>query len=77
LEPYLTFAGGGYGKGGFGGKRTASQASYQRIIRECHRIMKVMKPTITSLDWSETLKGLAKDDTVFLDPTYLDGKVPA
>jgi site-specific DNA-adenine methylase len=77
LEPYLTFAGGGYGKGGFGGKRTASQTSYQRIIRECHRIMKVMSPKITSLDWSETLKGLGKDDTVFLDPPYLDGNVRA
>ncbi len=77
LEPYLTLAGGGYGKGGFGGKRTASQASYQRIIRECPRIMKVMSPKITSLDWSETLKGLGKNDTVFLDPPYLDGNVRA
>jgi site-specific DNA-adenine methylase len=39
--------------------------------------MKVMNPKITALDWLEALKGLGKDDTVFLDPPYLDGNVRA
>lgn len=77
LEPYLTFSGSGHGRGGFGGKRTASQSSYQRIIRECHRIMRVTAPQITSLDWADTVKNLDPDDTAFLDPPYLNGDVRA
>ncbi len=78
LEPYLTFGGGGYGHGGFGGKRTASQSSYQRILRECHRIMKVISPRITSIDWSQMgLEQLTPDDVVVLDPPYKNADVRA
>jgi hypothetical protein len=31
LEPYLTFGGGGYGRGGFGGKKGVSQSGYTKM----------------------------------------------
>ena len=53
LEPYLTFGGGGYGSGGFGNKKGATQSGYTKIIRECHRLLNNTAPKITALDWRE------------------------
>jgi site-specific DNA-adenine methylase len=76
LEPYLTFGGGGYGRGGFGNKKGASQSGYTKIIRECHRLLHSTAPRITALDWQDMgLERLTGDDVVFLDPPYPDADV--
>lgn len=76
LEPYLTFGGGGYGKGGFGNKKGASQSGYEKTIRECHRLLHNTSPKITALDWRDMgLERLTGDDVVFLDPPYPDADV--
>jgi site-specific DNA-adenine methylase len=76
LEPYLTFGGGGYGKGGFGNKKGASQSGYASTIRECHRLLHNTSPRITALDWRDMrLERLTGDDVVFLDPPYPNADV--
>jgi len=76
LEPYLTFGGGGYGKGGFGNKKGASQSGYEKTIRECHRLLHNTAPRITALDWRDMgLERLTGNDVVFLDPPYPDADV--
>jgi site-specific DNA-adenine methylase len=76
LEPYLTFGGGGYGRGGFGGKKGASQSGYTKIMRECHKLLHKTSPTITALDWRDMgLEKLTEDDVVFLDPPYPNADV--
>ena len=76
LEPYLTFGGGGYGSGGFGNKKGASQSGYTKIIRECHRLLRDAVPRITALDWRDLgLEKLTEDDVVFLDPPYSNADV--
>jgi site-specific DNA-adenine methylase len=75
LEPYLTFGGGGYGSGGFGGKKGPTRTGYERIIRECHAVMQRTTPTLTALDWKDTLTNLTADDLVYLDPPYFNADV--
>jgi site-specific DNA-adenine methylase len=73
LEPLLTFGGGGYSCSGFRGDHRGgvSSPSYQRTLRECHRIMNETKPRLSALDWQEMkLKDLGPEDTVVLDPPY-------
>jgi site-specific DNA-adenine methylase len=73
LEPFLTFGGGGYCSSGFRGNHRGgvSSPSYQRTLRECHRIMGKTRPRLSALDWHEMkLKDLGTEDTVLLDPPY-------
>ena len=78
LEPYLTFDGGGYGRGGFGGKKSASALGYTETIRACHRLMFSTGVEVTSLDWTELdWSWLGREDFVYLDPPYLGGDVRA
>ncbi len=71
LEPYLTFSGGGYRKGGFGGKRSASAAGYTKTLNLCSEILARTDPLITGDDWKSLgLKSLGDQDFVFLDPPY-------
>ena len=78
LEPYLTFSGGGYKKGGFGGKRSAGAAGYTKTLARCAEILISTKAKITSLDWKDmNLDRLGEDDFVFLDPPYLNADVRA
>jgi hypothetical protein len=76
LEPYLTFGGGGYGRGGFGGKKGASQSGYAKSIRKCHALLHSTAPKITALNWRDmSLEKLTEDDVVFLDPPYPNADV--
>lgn len=76
LEPYLTFGGGGYGRGGFGGTKGASQFGYEKTIRECHRLLYKTTPRITALHWRDMrLERLTEGDVVYLDPPYPDADV--
>jgi site-specific DNA-adenine methylase len=69
LEPYLTFGGGGYGRGGFGNKKGANQSGYTKIIRECHSLLRTTSPRITALNWRDMgLESLTDRDVVFFDP---------
>lgn len=78
LEPYLTFSGGGYSKGGFGGNRSAKAESYSLTLRRCNAILWKTGASITSLDWSELgIDKLGADDFVFLDPPYYGADVRA
>ena len=76
LEPFLTFSGGGYGSGGPGGKKGASAESYQKTLRECHRLLTTTVTRITALDWKVvSLEQLSPEDTVYLDPPYYNADV--
>lgn len=78
LEPYLTYGGGGYTRAGFGGKKSAGASGYQTTIRNCHSILSVTDPKITSVDWKDMeLDSLEEDDVVFFDPPYYDADVRA
>jgi site-specific DNA-adenine methylase len=78
MEPYLTFAGGGYGRGGFGGKKSASALGYTETIRACHSLMLSTGVEVTSLDWTELdWSSLGTDDFVYFDPPYIGGDVRA
>jgi len=78
LEPYLTFSGGGYSKGGYGGARSATSTGYTNTLRKCNAILKSTSATVTSLDWREMgLESLTSDDFVFLDPPYYGADVRA
>lgn len=77
LEPYLTFGGGGYGSGGFGGQKGASPSGYTKIIRECHRLLHQTAPRITALDWRDMRLERLEEDVVFVDPPYPNADVRA
>lgn len=78
LEPYLTFSGGGYAKGGFGGNRSANADSYTNTLRQCSEILRDTAAIVTSQDWAEMgLDRLGVDDFVFLDPPYYGADVRA
>ena len=79
LEPFLSFAGGGYGTAGPRGFRLrggATRQSYQRTLRRCHRILQRTDAWTTDLDWRELgIDKLCADDFVFIDPPYLASDV--
>ena len=84
LEPFLTFNGGGYSAGCKGREHVtandhgggAGAAGYQRIIRECHQIMRKTRPRLTSFDWRNMgIESLREDDVVVLDPPYPNASV--
>jgi site-specific DNA-adenine methylase len=78
LEPYLTFSGGGYIRGGFGGLRNPKSASYAATLQRCAVILKETGAEITALDWKKLdLDALSPDDFVFMDPPYLGADVRA
>ena len=78
LEPYLTYSGGGYLRGGYGGKRSANAQGYSRTLRACANILISTKTRITNLDWMTLgLEQLTSDDFVFLDPPYYGADVRA
>lgn len=78
LEPYLTWSGGGYGKGGPGGKHSASAFGYRTTIRKCHRLMRTTGVRVTALDLMKMrLEELGGEDTVFFDPPYFNADVRA
>jgi site-specific DNA-adenine methylase len=76
LEPYLTFAGGGYSLGGWGGRKSATAEHYTRTLRNCHRLMASTDVRVTSSDWKKLAwDELGPDDFVYLDPPYLASDV--
>jgi hypothetical protein len=80
LEPYLTFSGGGYFRAGCGGdgkrNNAVSSAGYEKTLRKCHAILHEVKPRLSSLDWREMgLEKLGPQDTVILDPPYLNSNI--
>jgi site-specific DNA-adenine methylase len=78
LEPYLTFSGGGYAKGGFGGNRSANAEGYTRTLRHGKCLLDQTQAKITSLDWKLLgLESLSPLDFVFLDPPYFGADVRA
>jgi site-specific DNA-adenine methylase len=78
LEPYLTFSGGGYNKGGFGGKRSANAVGYTRTLRRCAEILSASRAKIMATDWKNLgLDSLTDSDFVFLDPPYYGADVRA
>jgi site-specific DNA-adenine methylase len=78
LEPYITFSGGGYKNGGFGGKRSASASGYKNTLLRCAKILFDTRPKITSLDWKDLgLSKLGGNDFVFFDPPYFGADVRA
>jgi site-specific DNA-adenine methylase len=78
LEPYLTYSGGGYKKGGFGNKRGVSAREYANRLRRCAELLSASRAKITALDWKELkLTTLSESDFVFLDPPYYGADVRA
>jgi len=78
LEPYLTYSGGGYKKGGFGNKRGVSALEYTKRLCRCAEILFTSKARITDVDWKElALERLTPSDFVFLDPPYYGADVRA
>jgi len=78
LEPYLTFSGGGYKKGGFGSKHGPTVAGYQNALRRCYDIMHATRVKISRCDWRKLkLDGLTHEDFVFFDPPYFGADVRA
>lgn len=78
LEPYLTYSGGGYRNGGFGGARSASAKGYQTTLRRCSEILRSTRATILARDWHDLpLTRLGADDFAFIDPPYLGADVRA
>jgi hypothetical protein len=76
LEPFLSFGGGGFGCGGFGGKKSADALGYTRTMRDCHKLMVTKKVKVSSLDWAKLdWCSLRDDDFVFCDPPYLGADV--
>jgi len=79
LEPYLTFSGAGYPSGcGAEGKRNnaVSSAGYEKTLRKCHAILHEVKPRLSSFDWRKMgLDNLGPQDTVILDPPYLNSNI--
>ena len=75
LEPYLTFGGGGYGRGGFGNKKGATASGYQRMMRSSADILNRLDVKITALDW-EALT-FECTDVVYFDPPYKAADVRA
>jgi hypothetical protein len=79
LEPYLTFAGGGYGTGGprgpnrgGRGRGGVSAQTYRKTLFACHAILRSTKATIGSFDWRLLdWPSLGPDDFVYFDPPYL------
>jgi site-specific DNA-adenine methylase len=78
LEPYLTFSGGGYAKGGFGGARSANAQGYTKTLRKGKELLDQTAAEITAQDWHDLdLDSLTADDFVFLDPPYFGADVRA
>ena len=78
LEPYLTYSGGGYLRGGFGGARSAGPVSYANTLQTCAGILKTTAARITDLDWEQMgMDRFDKGDFVFLDPPYYAADVRA
>lgn len=76
LEPYLTFSGGGYRKGGFGSAHGPTPKGYAKTLRRCCALLRERTVKITALDWAKLdWNGLTSDDFVFFDPPYIDGDV--
>jgi len=79
LEPFLTYSGGGFGKGGFrtNEKGGAESSGFQQSIRMAHHILNAVTPRVTAVDWVQTVKELGPDDFAYFDPPYLDAHVTA
>jgi site-specific DNA-adenine methylase len=79
LEAYLTFGGGGYGSGGFGGAKGASIEGYYNSIINAQSIMRVTKVNVTDISWNNANwnEMLGSDDFVYLDPPYYQADVRA
>jgi site-specific DNA-adenine methylase len=79
LAPFMTFSGAGYGAGGFRSNRKggSTASGYQQSVRMAQHIMRATEPTLTSVDYRQTLDGLGPDSFVYLDPPYLDADVTA
>jgi site-specific DNA-adenine methylase len=78
LEPYLTFSGGGYKSGGFGGERSAGQKGYTQTLLDCAEILKKTKAKITKSHWKRLAwHRLGTDDFAFFDPPYFGADVRA
>jgi site-specific DNA-adenine methylase len=78
LEPYLTFSGGGYEKGGFGGARSATADNFEITLRRCTEILQKTSAKVTNVDWTDlNLDELGSDDFVFFDPPYYGADVRA
>jgi site-specific DNA-adenine methylase len=73
LEPFLTYSGSGYHSGGPRGDGAgAGSARYTRVLRECHRIMHAVRPTVTNWDWEKVVARLGPGDFALVDPPYLN-----
>jgi site-specific DNA-adenine methylase len=78
LEPYLTFSGGGYKKGGFGGNRSAKACSYAKTLFRAGQILKKCRTRITQIDWELIdFSQFTEDDFIFFDPPYFGADVRA
>ena len=76
LEPYLTFGGGGYGKGEPGGQQSAGPDGYTKTMRDCHTLLRSTGAQLSALDSSEMdWSSLGLEDFVFFDPPYKDASV--
>jgi len=73
LVPYITFSGGGYGSGGFGNLKGASEKGYKNILDAAHAYINKRNVTITALDWKDLhIDELSETDFVYLDPPYMN-----
>lgn len=72
LEPYFTFAGGGYKRGSFGNLRGVNSAGYTQILRNSTRILSKTRPIIHQKNWKELdWDTFDKNAFVYFDPPYL------
>jgi site-specific DNA-adenine methylase len=78
LEPYLTFSGGGYRKGGFGNQNGPDPKRYQLTLRRCAGMLRDRSVKVTSLDWADIdFQALTAEDLVYFDPPYYGADVRA
>lgn len=78
LQPYLSFAGGGYKRGGFGNQRGISAESYALNLRSAAEILSRTRATICAKDWQELdLGSLDSASFVYFDPPYRGADVRA
>ena len=78
LEPYFTFSGGGYRKGGFGSQNGPSAEGYARTLKRCALLLRAHAVKVTGQDWQAIdFSGLGPDAFVFFDPPYFGADVRA
>jgi site-specific DNA-adenine methylase len=78
LEPYLTFSGGGYMRGGFGSQHGPTSKGYTQTLRACSKLLTDCRVKVTDLDWKQLqLEMLDNRDFVFFDPPYWGADVRA